>query len=202
MKDKYAVYDYCETLIDSQTANEFAFQYAVKRLDFVKKIQAILFLKLRIFKRNRKWLLLGLLKGQAKEDIESFSKYFAEGWLVDHHNKKLIDDLNEKKDKGYKIIIISAGFGSYIEAHNRFLGADKIIANEFSYVDGLFSGLICGDDCHGAEKVRRLDSSVGLGMIDLKNSYFYSDCLSDRPLFDIFGKSFLVVKSEIIAYRP
>ncbi len=192
MKDKFALYDYCETLIDSQTANEFAFQYTLERLGVVKKIQAVLFSKLRVFKKNRKWLLLGLLKGQTKEDIESFSTYFAEGWLLEHHNDKLMDDLNEKKSKGYKIIIISAGFGSYIEAHNRFVGADKIIANEFSYVDGLFSGLICGADCHGAEKVRRLESSVGLGKIDLKNSYFYSDCLSDLPLFEIFGNTYFV----------
>ena len=97
-----------------------------------------------------------------------------------------------KKNKGYKIIIISAGFESYIRCHNRFIGADEIIANEFSYVDGLFSGLISGADCHGAEKVLRLDSFIGLEKIDLKNSYFYSDCLSDLPLFRIFGNAYFV----------
>lgn len=197
MKDKFAVYDYCETLISSQTANEFTYQYANQHLCLLSRIKANIFINFKIFKRRKKWLLLNLLKGEHRQEIEAFSRCFAEQWLQKHLNKKVFDDLKDKKKQGYKVIIISAGFSTYIDYHNEFINADKVIANDFVYENDVFNGVISTKDCHGKEKVIRLDAIVGLKNIDLENSCFYSDCLSDLPLFEIFGNRFFIKNGEI-----
>jgi len=197
MKGKYAVYDYCETLVSFQTANEFIFQYVKHNLNTLSRVKAYLLVNLEVFKRQRKCLLLQLLKGQRREDIELFSKYYTEQWLQKHLNEKVIADLVEKKKKGYTVVIISAGFSVYIESHNEFINADVIIANDFVYESGIFNGTITRKDCHGEEKLNRLDDIVGLENIDLENSYFFSDCLSDLPLFEVFGNRFIIKKGEI-----
>ena len=51
-----------------------------------------------------------------------------------------------------------------------------------------------GENCKGEEKVRRLkkvlkDENIE---VDFKESYMFSDSLSDKPLLDLVGKSYLI----------
>ena len=51
-----------------------------------------------------------------------------------------------------------------------------------------------GFNCKGEEKVRRLKEVLKEEKIDVdfKESYMFSDSLSDKPLFDLVGKPYLI----------
>ncbi len=51
-----------------------------------------------------------------------------------------------------------------------------------------------GENCKGEEKVKRLKSYLDENNIevDFKESYMFSDSLSDKPLLDMVGKPYLI----------
>lgn len=197
LMNKIAAYDYCETLIDAQSGNEFLLQYAQKKLGLIKRLKAFFYGNLRFFKKNRKWLLLALLKGESQQSIDSFAREFSYNWLKLHENHSLISDLRDKNRNGFGTVIISAGYDVYINYHNLSIGSDVVIANRLEFIDGISTGKIIGKDCYGAEKVARLDAVFSLDKVDLINSYFYSDCMSDKPLFKLFGNSYFVSPNRL-----
>ena len=59
---------------------------------------------------------------------------------------------------------------------------------------GLYNRKIVGENCKGEEKVRRLKEYLKEESIDVdfKNSYMFSDSLSDLPLFNLVGNPYLI----------
>ena len=51
-----------------------------------------------------------------------------------------------------------------------------------------------GNNCKGEEKVVRLREVIKEKnlQVDFKNSYMFSDSLSDKPLLDLVGKPYLI----------
>lgn len=201
MKVKLAVFDYCETLVNAQTGNKFIEFYFEKNGGLLKKIAIFLISNLRIFKPRRKKMLLRLLSGQSLVDIQRVAELYVESCLVPAENTNVIASMRELWSKGYEVVILSAGYSVYISAHNKRLQADKIIANDFFYLDSIFTGRMVREDCYGKYKLDRLEECYSNQTIDYENSYFFSDCMSDLPLFNIFGNSFLVTKENIAPFK-
>ena len=57
-----------------------------------------------------------------------------------------------------------------------------------------------GKNCKGEEKVRRLKTVLKEKNIeaDFKNSYMFSDSLSDKPLLDLVGNPYLINYKNIL----
>ena len=69
-----------------------------------------------------------------------------------------------------------------------------IIVTKFKFENGKFIREMHGNNCKGEEKVRRLNEVLKEKNInaDFKNSYMFSDSLSDKPLLDLVGKPYLI----------
>ena len=63
---------------------------------------------------------------------------------------------------------------------------DVIIGTKFKVENGFFARQMDGLNCKGEEKVRRLKEYLETNNIevDYKNSYMFSDSLSDKPLLN------------------
>ena len=200
MKVKIAVFDYCETLVNIQTGNDFLNSYIHQNKGIIVKTIAYFISYLRIFKPRRKALLLRLLSGQSLESIEKFAKFYASERLESEENRNVLEFMKKLKQEGYKLIILSAGYSVYIKAHNNKLKADMVIANDFQYINSIFTGRLTQQDCFGDVKLKRLKEAFINQKIDYENSYFFSDCVSDLPLFKSFGNSFLVTQQNIVPF--
>ena len=86
-------------------------------------------------------------------------------------------------------VIISASPRFLLEPILTDLGIKNLIATEMNKS----SGVIRGENCKGAEKVRRLRNEYPGVHID----HFYSDSLSDHPLAEIADEAFLVNREQI-----
>lgn len=200
MKTKVAVFDYCETLVNMQTGNDFINFYIHRNAGIIARLAAYCISSFRIFKRRRKGLLLSLLSGESLENIERTADLYATQRLEAQENKNVIAYMKRLAQEGYSVIILSAGYSVYIESHNKKFKADKVIANDFCYVDSTFTGRLMQDDCYGSNKLKRLEATFSDEKIDFEESYFFSDCMSDLPLFKSFGKSFLVTGQSIVPF--
>lgn len=198
MITRLAVYDYCGTIVNVQTANEFTYEYAMNNLSWLRRCVAFLVCKNKIFKKNRKRVLLKLMTGEDESKINSFARYYANKTLQNKVNREVLDDLQDRKRQGFKVIIISAGYAEYIKQHNSMIGSDVVVANELLFKNGKFTGMLKEPDCYADEKVTRLKRVVDLHSVDMQKSVFFSDCMSDKPLFQLFGNRFFV-RSGVIS---
>lgn len=90
-------------------------------------------------------------------------------------------------------IIISASPKFLLRPICSRLGVRNLIASEVDPKSGAFTG----ENCHGQEKVRRLESEYNVTHIDR----FYSDSRSDLPLAKIADKAFLVDKGMVSEWK-
>ena len=98
------------------------------------------------------------------------------------------------KNEGYMVILISASPEFYIKEFYAIDEVDLIIGTRFKFENGKFIRSMDGNNCKGQEKVRRLKAVLKEKNIeaDFKNSYMFSDSLSDKPLLDLVGNPYLI----------
>lgn len=194
---KIVLFDFCETLVNYQTADYFV-EYTLKKHNRGKMYYAIA--ELGVIKkllgkhwRIKKKLHLLQMKGLSKQDIEDAAKEYYIEYVKPNSFPYMRSLINEYKDKGYMVYIVSGGYSPYIRMYAEELMVDDVIANDFSYNKrGKFKGHIIRKDCMELEKIVRLDEYFADK--DIQESISYSDSLSDLPMLKWTQRGVLVSK--------
>lgn len=102
--------------------------------------------------------------------------------------------IKKLKKEGCDVYLISASGEFYLKELYKIKEIDMIIGTRFEFKDGIFTGKMIGKNCKGEEKVHRLKEVLHKKKIevDFKNSYMFSDSLSDKPLLDLVGNPYLI----------
>ena len=102
--------------------------------------------------------------------------------------------MKKLRDEGYKVYLISASPEFYLNELYNLGVVDKIIGTRYFSENGRQSRRMNGENCKGQEKVKRLKEELAKEgiQVDYKNSYMFSDSLSDKPLFDLVGNAYLI----------
>ncbi len=182
------VYDFDGTIYDGDSTVDF-FMFALKckpsLICYVPR-QAwgfLLYGMRRISRTELKEYFFTFLSGI---DAEKLTEDFWE-----QNQDKIFDwYLNQQKQDD---IIISASPRFLLQPICNRLGISHLIASEVDPATGIFSG----ENCHGQEKVQRLESEYNVTHVDS----FYSDSHSDLPLVKIADKAFLVEKGIVIEWK-
>lgn len=90
--------------------------------------------------------------------------------------------LQEHKNKGHFLLIITATNLFVTEPIAKALGVDAILATEPEFIDGAYTGKVHGTPCFQQGKVTRLNAWLKETGHSLEGSYFYSDSHNDLPL--------------------
>lgn len=197
---KLALFDFCETLVNFQTA-DFFIEYCLKKFgrnDFYEGMLQVKIINAFLNKhwRFRKSIHLYLLKGIKEEDIKIAAMEYYIKYIKTNSFKSMAKLINGYKRDDYKVYIVSGGYSPYIEYYANDHNIDGIISNDFKYKrrsgENIFTGKLCCKDCMGKEKVVRLNSIFKYNKIE--DSISYSDSLSDLPLFMWTKRAVLVSK--------
>ena len=188
---KIIVYDFDKTIYNGETSTDFMLFFLKRNPRYIIRICNVLY-SLFYYKKDlkkSKEIFFRILNGVniefLKEEINEFWKVKKEkifSWVYDEilENKKVADEL----------ILISATPSIFLEKISKELGFDKLLATEFENTNKLFDSKIKGANCKGKEKVNRLNEYIDNYTI-LK---FYSDSMSDKPLFDLAGEKIFINK--------
>lgn len=144
--------------------------------------------------RKVKEKFLKFIDGIKEEDLAKLVKKFYDEKLKTILYEDALKMMKKLKNEGYEIYLISASPEFYINEFYNIKEVDKIIGTKFSFRDGIFTRKMEGNNCKGEEKVRRLKEVLKNEKIevDFKESYMFSDSLSDKPLLDLVGKPYLI----------
>ena len=185
------VYDFDKTIYNGETSTDFMLFFLKRNTKYIIRIFNALY-SLFYYKKNLKKskeiffkILNGLDIKFLKEEINEFWKVKKDkifSWVYDEifENKKIADEL----------ILISATPSIFLDGISKELGFDKLLSTEFENLNEVFNSKIIGANCKGEEKVRRLNNYIS----DYNILKFYSDSMSDKPLFDLAVEKIFVNK--------
>lgn len=197
--EKLAIFDVDYTITRRETLMEF-FKFCVKEdkrnLRFLPRITfcGLMFVLGIYDERKTKETYLKFIHGIEEKDLALLAKKYYKERLSKIFYKDALDKMKELKSKGYKIYLISASPEFYLNEMYAIKEVDKIIGTRFSFESGKFARKMDGANCKGEEKVKRLREVLkkeGIE-VDFKDSYMFSDSLSDKPLLDLVGNPYLI----------
>ena len=185
------VYDFDKTIYNGETSTDFMLFFLKRNPKYIIRIFNALY-SLVYYKKNLKKskeiffkILNGLDIKFLKEEINEFWKVKKDkifSWVYDEifENKKIADEL----------ILISATPSIFLDGISKELGFDKLLSTKFENLNEVFNSKIIGANCKGEEKGRRLNNYIS----DYNILKFYSDSMSDKPLFDLAVEKIFVNK--------
>lgn len=180
------LYDFDKTIYDGDSSTDFFF-YSLTTYP------RIILLLPKIIVAGLGCSLHIITKTKMKEVIFSFVKYIPD---IDQHIDKFWEEHRcyiknfYKTKKHNKDIIISASPEFLLMPLKEELGVLDLMASRVDKKTGKFKGL----NCHGEEKVRRLNEKYK----KYKVLESYSDSKSDIPILRLAKKQFIVRKDKLI----
>jgi HAD superfamily hydrolase (TIGR01490 family) len=91
------------------------------------------------------------------------------------------------QEQGFTVVIVSASPENWIRSWAEKVGA-LLIATRLETREGVITGKIAGNNCHGKEKVRRIKEAYALP--DYRDIYAYGDTGGDKPMLALATISF------------
>lgn len=197
--NKLAMFDVDYTITRKETLMEL-FKYMIKRdkknLIFLPRaLYSGLMYGIKVYdERMVKEKFLKFIDGIEEKELAILVKDFYRDKLSQILYKDALAMMKKLKKEGYIIYLISASPEFYLQELYAIKEVDMIIGTKFLFNEGKFARKMDGMNCKGQEKVRRLMEVLKKENIeiDFKNSYMFSDSLSDKPLLDLVGKPYLI----------
>lgn len=196
---KLAIFDVDYTLTKKETLMELYFFMLKKNPRFLKHLPrslvSVFFYAFKIYDAKKaKENFIYFIDGIHEEEMKELIKEFYEKRLSKIIYKDAYDMMKKLKSEGYKIYLISASAEFYLNELYNIKEVDRIIGTKFKCENGIYRSFIEGNNCKGQEKVERLIKAIKEEKteVDFKNSYMFSDSLSDLPLFNLVGNPYLI----------
>lgn len=116
------------------------------------------------------------------DELASLHDEFMNSFIAPMRLAKADALLQQHRDQGDYLLIITATNGFITRPIAKALGVDDILATDPEIIEGRYTGAIVGTPCYQDGKVTRLEQWLQQTQHDLQDSYFYSDSINDLPL--------------------
>ena len=138
-------------------------------------------------------LLLVTLNNKTSAELDEWTSR----WLA-HDFAGQLDDwtmarLAEHQQAGHCCVMVSASPDVYLKRVAKQLGFDALLCTEMAVVDGRLTGLMQTPNCHGEQKVVRLQAWMleRFGSpTDAVVQYAYGDTAGDKPMLKLAAHAF------------
>lgn len=186
---KAIIYDFDKTIYSKETSMAFMFFFLKRHRYLIPKF--ILNLTIILFNikdlKKVKNIFFSIFKGM---DIENDINLFWEKEIKNIY-PYFFEEIKENRKDADLLILISASPDFLLEPIYKKLGFDILISTKYS------NFTLIGKNCKKNEKLKRLNE---LGSFDVL--CFYSDSLSDIPLFNIAKKKISINKGNKVLGLP
>ncbi|MFO8058116.1 MAG: HAD family hydrolase [bacterium] len=124
---------------------------------------------------------------EEREMIELCERWFRE-MVVDYIYPEAVDLINRHKSEGDRVALLTAATIYLGEPLGRHLGIKHCLCNRLEVDEqGRFTGNLVTPVSYGAGKIRLAESFASETGVDLTQSLYYSDSITDLPVLEKFG---------------
>ena len=190
MQKSYAFFDFDGTLIKGDSIIRFCFYAFKKRLIGVggllrAGVMGALYMCHFITAETSKQTTLSFLKGKTKDEVDKIAQDFADTVLIPNLYPEGVETIRKHQKEGTEVWLVSASTSFYLEPVKKHLKIDNLLGTRMHVDDnGVYSGLIHGQNCRGVEKTLRIAEVLAATdcMVDYAASYGYGDTAGDIPM--------------------
>ena len=158
-----AAFDFDGTL----TRRDTLLPFLIRSLGWPKFLRALLrsspwlaayALRLMSNHRAKARLLKVSLAGLSQVEAEQHAQRFVTHYLPTQWQPWAMAQLLQHQRQGHHCVIVSASPGVYLHAVAASLGVDAVLCTEMTLNDGRYTGAMATPNCHGEQKVIRLQA--------------------------------------------
>lgn len=202
------IFDFCDTLINFQTADRFV-DFIIENEKYSKNkwiayLESILrktkllalFNKCNKDFNLSKRLKLAQLKGISKEKVDRYALKYYESIVIKNPIAEVYDKFKFHQSNNDIIVILSGGYLPYVKIFSEKHNIEYYFATEFEYKNGLVTGNFSGKDCMNVQKIAVLEKCIKDNAIDFDYSISYSDSSTDLPLLKWTNEGYVISKKE------
>lgn len=133
--------------------------------------------------RAKAVLLHAALAGRRVETVQGCAQDFVEQYLPGQWRPWALHQLLQHQQAGHRCVLVSASTSPYMHLVGQSLGMHAVLCTEMEVVDGHYTGRLATANCHGEEKVRRLQAWLAAADgSPLPELHAYGDTKGDLPL--------------------
>jgi phosphatidylglycerophosphatase C len=125
-------------------------------------------------------LLARLFTGADCAHLESIGRAYAAG-VPKWYRPAALDRIRWHRERGHRLIMVSASLDLYLEHIARDLGFDDLLCTRIERTGALATGRMQGENCRAAEKVHRIETLLGRPLTDF-DTYAYGDSAGDAEM--------------------
>lgn len=196
-----AFFDFDDTLIDTNSSKiGFKWLYDNKLISKGFLLKTVIFgtlYKFRII--SDQTMANSLIKFYKNRKLEFFEKQavdFYEILIKPRLVPKMVRKVQEHKNRGHHLVIVSGSIRYYLEPVAEDLDFDNIISTDLEIgSDGVLTGRPIGKICLNEYKRELAENLAKQEDFDLSNSFAYGDNESDIPLLQMVGNPIAVQPS-------
>lgn len=132
---------------------------------------------------------LSFLAGREQGGVEALGRTFCREELLPRLYPQGVEELRRRHAEGAEVLLVTASPSFYLEALKEELPIQRIIGTRMHVENGVYTGLIAGENCRGVQKPLRLaeDLAARGDMVDYASSWAYGDSAGDAPMLALCG---------------
>jgi len=193
LKKNIALFDFDGTLTTKDTLLEFIkFSRGTNRFwtGFLLNSPYLVAYKLKLISNQtaKEKVLRFFFNQMPLNEFEAHCQRFASQVIPQLIRPRALDEIKKLQENDTKVIIVSASPENWVHKWSDAMGI-QTIATRLTVQQGKLTGKIEGHNCHGKEKVRRIQENFKLANYD--EIYAYGDSSGDKPMLAIATYSFM-----------
>jgi HAD superfamily hydrolase (TIGR01490 family) len=161
---------------------------------FVTHIPYLIAARLKLYGENKNRIRWGedlpvFIKGLTLQDAQGVFKWITENYFMPLMRKDVIEVLENHRNQGHKIVLLSGMFIDFLEVLRKRIGADYALGTKLEVRNNVYSGKIVKPLCFGEIKAKFLTNFIEKEQlsIDFSQSSAYADSIYDAPVFELVG---------------
>jgi HAD superfamily hydrolase (TIGR01490 family) len=188
-----AFFDFDETLLDTESSRlgiKYLWQRRLVSVGFILKafVAGKLYRHHLITDEQTAKILLRLYHSRRLDDFVAGAEDFYRNILKPRLAPKILAKVNDHKDRGHTLVLISGSIRYMLEPVARDLGFEHLLCTDLEEnADGLLTGKPKGPLCLDTTKRHLATELAQRTGIDLERSYAYGNHQADLPLLESVG---------------
>jgi len=128
---------------------------------------------------------LAPLAGKTRREMHEYHLLFMKEYIEPIWLPKAMDLLAEHRQKGDRLVVITATNRFIVEPIVRSMRVDDLICTETEIIGKTYTGKLIGEPCMGEGKVSKLEGWLKAQDESIEGAHFYSDSHNDLPLLSL-----------------
>lgn len=199
-KDKVALFDFCETIANFQTADAYV-RYVqghsaptnkgVRMLYNILNKSRVLGVVRRLKPKGSidKRFILKQMKGRTFDEMDRLAKEYYQNKIKPNMIAPVVAELKRLQSEGYSCYVISAGYDIYLKYFCEDFRIDGLLSTKVEFKDGICTGKFDGQDCMFEYKIDYINSAI---QGDRRQWFAFSDSVTDLPMLELVGNPVVI----------